>query len=73
MGKVVVDVSKLSRDERLELLDELWQSLGREGDALPLEEWQRIELDHRLDELEAEEGEPTGYSWEQVVALTRDK
>lgn len=73
MGKVLVDVSKLSHDERLDLLDELWESLGREGEALSLEEWQRVELDRRLDELEAEEGDPSGLSWDQVVALTRAK
>lgn len=71
MGKAVVDVSKLSRDERLDLLDELWASLGRYGEALPLDENQRIELDRRLDELDAEKSEPTGFSWDQVVAMAR--
>jgi hypothetical protein len=40
---------------------------------IPLQDSQRIELDRRLDELDAEEGEPTGYSWDQVVVMTRKK
>ncbi len=73
MSKAVVDVNKLSRDERLDLLDELWESFGRDGESFPLDDVQRIELDGRLDALEAEEGEPAGYSWDQVVALARAK
>jgi putative addiction module component (TIGR02574 family) len=70
MGKAGLDVTKLSRDERLDLLDELWASLGRDGEALPLDEAQRLELDRRLDELEQED-EPTGLTWDQVVAVVR--
>ncbi|HRI68188.1 MAG TPA: addiction module protein [Polyangium sp.] len=73
MGKAGFDVSKLSRDERLDLLDELWMSLGRDGEAFPLDERQRIELDKRLDDLELEEGEPMGLWWDEVVAMARAK
>lgn len=69
MGKLALDVTRLSRDEQLELLDRLWESLGRDPEALPLTESQREELDRRLDELEAEG--PTGLSWDEVVARSR--
>jgi putative addiction module component (TIGR02574 family) len=69
MGKTAVNVSRLSRDEQLDLLDQLWESLGRDPEAFPMSDSQREELDRRLDELEAEG--PTGLSWEEVVARIR--
>ena len=41
-------IGTLSPDEKLDLLDELWQSLNDELDALPLTDAQRAELDHRI-------------------------
>ncbi|AUX40209.1 addiction module protein [Sorangium cellulosum] len=61
----------MSRDEQLDLLDELWKSLGRDPDALPLSDAQRIELDRRLDELESEG--PVGLTWDEVVAHARGR
>ncbi|HYO14654.1 MAG TPA: addiction module protein [Thermoanaerobaculia bacterium] len=70
MGKAsALNVADLSRDEKLELLDRLWESLGQDPEALPLTSSQREELDRRLDELEAEG--PTGLSWDEVVARAR--
>jgi putative addiction module component (TIGR02574 family) len=70
MGKTsALNVAELSRDEKLELIDRLWESLGQDPEALPLTSAQREELDRRLDELE-DEG-PTGLSWEEVVAQAR--
>jgi len=70
MGKAsALNVEELSRDEKLELLDRLWESLGQDPEALPLTSAQREELDRRLDELEAEG--PTGLSWDEVVAQAR--
>jgi putative addiction module component (TIGR02574 family) len=69
MGQPAVDVSLLSEDERLDLLDRLWESLGRDPRALPLSTAQRAELDRRLDDLENEG--PVGISWDEVVAQIR--
>lgn len=70
MGKAsALNVEDLSRDEKLELLDRLWESLGQDPEALPLTSSQQEELDRRLDELEAEG--PTGLSWDEVVAQAR--
>ena len=69
MGKTAVNVKSLSRDEQFDLLDQLWESLGRDPEAFPMSDSQREELDRRLDELEAEG--PTGLSWEEVVAQIR--
>jgi putative addiction module component (TIGR02574 family) len=69
MSKVALDITRLSRDEKLDLLDDLWENLGRDPEALPLSDLQRAELDRRLDELEAEG--PVGLSWDEVVAQAR--
>jgi putative addiction module component (TIGR02574 family) len=69
MGKPAVDVGLLSDDERLELFDRLWESLGRDPRALPLSVGQRAELDRRLDDLDKEG--PVGIPWDEVVAQIR--
>ena len=71
MAKSALDISRLSREEQLDLLDRLWENLGRDPQAFPLTESQQEELDRRLDELEAEG--PTGVAWEDVVAQIRAK
>lgn len=65
MGRAAVDINKLSRDEQLELLDQLWQILGRDPGILPLTQAHRQELDRRLDDLE-EEG-AVGIAWDDLV------
>jgi putative addiction module component (TIGR02574 family) len=70
MGKPAVDITLLTREEQLDLLDQLWESLGRDPEALPLTDSQKEDLDRRLDELEREG--PTGLTWAEVVAQVRD-
>jgi putative addiction module component (TIGR02574 family) len=54
MAKPALDIEAMSRDERLELLEELWDSLSREAEGMPLTDEQRLELDRRLDALDRE-------------------
>lgn len=69
MGDRAVDIDRMSREEQLDLLDRLWEALCRDPEALPLTPAQTDELDHRLDELEAEG--PVGLSWDEVGAQSR--
>ncbi|MEW6363546.1 MAG: addiction module protein [Acidobacteriota bacterium] len=71
MSNPAIDVIQLSREEQLDLLDQLWDSLGRDPEALPLTDAQKADLDRRLDELETEG--PTGLTWDQVVAQARGR
>jgi len=48
-GKVAVDITRMARDEQLELLEELKEHLGRVAEGPPLTEAQRQELDRALD------------------------
>jgi putative addiction module component (TIGR02574 family) len=69
MGKAI-DVRQLSRDERLELIEQLWDSLSdEERDSLPLTTEQEQELDRRLDALEKEG--PVGLSPDELREQVR--
>jgi len=48
MGKPHFDFSHLTPVERVELADELWESLADQPESLPLTEAQAAELDRRL-------------------------
>lgn len=69
MGKSAIDLTRITRDEKLDLLDDLWEDLGRDPAAAPLSEAQREDLDRRLDELETEG--VVGVSWEEAVKQIR--
>jgi len=60
-----LDLDKLTRDEKLQLIDAIWDSLENDPDAFPLTESQRRELDRRLDELDR--GEAVLIPWEQAL------
>lgn len=69
MSNVAVDVSRMTREEQMDLLDQLWEEVGRDPQALPLTAEQRDELDRRLDSLEAEG--LIGVPWDEVVQHLR--
>ncbi len=64
-----IDIADLSLEQRLGLLNELWESLSQTAEALPSASAQREELDRRLDELELED--PVGIPWEDVLSGIR--
>jgi putative addiction module component (TIGR02574 family) len=71
MSRGAIDISKLSPDERLHLLEEIWDSLVDDPNAVPLTDAQREELDRRLDDLEAES--PVGIPWQDVLDRIRNR
>ena len=64
-----IDIAKLSPGERLELLEQLWDSLSPE--AIPMTDAQTKELDRRLDELDREG--PVGIPWNEVLERIRNR
>lgn len=65
MKKLGID--QLGADERLDLLEAIWESLDAE--ALPIPEFQRAELQARLEEHRANPGDV--LSWEEVKQSLR--
>ena len=65
MVMAAIDISTLTVEQRLELLDEIWESLYETPQAIPLTEAQREELDRRIEDLDREG--PVGQPLEQVL------
>jgi putative addiction module component (TIGR02574 family) len=62
---------ELSASERLELVEELWDSISDADEALVLTDAQREDLERRLAEADAD---PTGGSpWDEVRARIRHR
>ena len=59
-------IDRLSAEERLKLVHEIWDSLAAEVEAAPFTEAQKREIDRRL---AAHRADPrTAIPWEQVEA-----
>jgi putative addiction module component (TIGR02574 family) len=71
MRKMEFDFSKLSIAERIQLAEDLWDSIPPEGVEVPLTDAQRAELDRRLRDLEQDPD--AGESWEIVRARLYDR
>ena len=71
MSKRGLDIASLTPEERLELLEDLWDSLAATPQAIPLTGSQRAELDRRLDDLEREG--PVGIPWDEVLGRIRGR
>ena len=59
------EIDHLSTDERLRLLERLWDSLSRDLVSVPLTGEQRTELDRRIEEMDADD--QLGIPWEAVL------
>jgi putative addiction module component (TIGR02574 family) len=67
MARPAIDIANLTADERLQLIEELWDSLSIEQrDAIPLTAEQETELDRRLDDLERDG--PVGVTSDELFA-----
>jgi putative addiction module component (TIGR02574 family) len=70
-SKMNAKLRKLPVNERIRLVEDLWDSIASDQNALPLTPEQRAELDERLDALEAD-GNP-GRPAEDVIAEIRKR
>ncbi len=66
MSPELAPILQLSRDERLRLVEELWDSIAQEESQQPLAQWKIDELVRRK---EAFQKDPSkARTWEQVKA-----
>lgn len=66
------ELRKLSVAERIQLAQDLWDSIAEDGaEALPLTDEQRDELDRRL--ADAEQNPGIGRPWAEVKARLLDR
>ncbi len=66
MSPELAPILQLSREEKLQLVEELWDSIAQEESQQPLAQWKIDELNRRE---EAFEQDPSkARTWEQVKA-----
>ena len=73
MNEPAVRIESLSKDERLDLLERLWDSLSATPDEVPVTQAQRAELDRRSAALDrdVEKRRALGVPWDEVVRQLR--
>ncbi|NJK53026.1 MAG: addiction module protein [Leptolyngbyaceae cyanobacterium SU_3_3] len=59
-----VEISQLSIAERIQLAEDLWDSISEQQDELPLTVAQQQELDRRLENYQQDA--TSGSTWEEV-------
>jgi putative addiction module component (TIGR02574 family) len=75
MNKPRVRIESLSKDERLDLLERLWDSLNKTPSAVVVTPAQSAELDRRSGALDqdAAKGQALGVPWDGVVRQLRKR
>ena len=69
MYKDFAPLFKLGRAERLQLVEDLWDSIAREDAQLPVPDWKRDELRRRRERFSQDPS--SGLTWEQVKGRVR--
>ncbi len=70
MSDPAIDINGLNAEQKLDLLERLWESLRATPERIPLTDAQREELGRRLDEVDA--GDTEGIPWDEVVRRIRE-
>jgi putative addiction module component (TIGR02574 family) len=75
MSNPVVRIEGLTAEERLALLERLWESLSQDPASVPVSDLQKAELDRRLDALgeDLDRGSNLGIPWDEVVRQIRTR
>ncbi len=71
MPQAHFDFTSLTVEERLELVEQIWESLAQRPEAVPLTAGQKAELDRRLEEMAHDGGE--GIPWDKVLRQIRGR
>jgi putative addiction module component (TIGR02574 family) len=71
MNPESLSVFDLSRSEKLQLVEDLWDDLAATSDSVDLHDWQKEELDRRRENLRRYPA--TALTWEQVKQRVRER
>ena len=69
MSTEFAPIFKLGRAERLQLVEDLWDSIAQEDAQLPVPDWKREELRRRKERFMQHPS--SGHPWEQVKRQAR--
>ena len=64
MGVQVSEILELSVSEKMRIVEEIWDSIAKNPESLPLTDEERAELDKRLHEYQ--ENPTEGIEWNQL-------
>lgn len=64
-------ISGLNLSEKLLLVEEIWDSIAASSSALPMPEWQKIELERRYEDYR--QGTVQLHDWQAVHESLREK
>lgn len=75
MNEPAVRIESLSRDERLNLLEKLWDSLSQTSADVPVTPAQQAELDRRSNALDQDvvKGRALGVPWDEVLRALKGR
>lgn len=71
MSSPAIDIRRMTAEERLRLIEDLWESFRAKPEDLPLSPAHRAELDRRLDEIDR--GDTETIPWDEVKRRLRDQ
>jgi putative addiction module component (TIGR02574 family) len=69
MSQSLSEFQKLPLHERLQLVEDLWDSIASEQQDLLVPEWQKEELDRRAKDFA--ENPPCGIPWDTAIEVIR--
>ena len=69
MNSTTASVFDLSPSEKLQLVEDLWDDLAAEPEAVPVHDWQKEELARRKANLM--KNQASGLTWEEVKRRVR--
>ncbi len=69
MNTEFASIFKLARAERLQLVEDLWDSIAQEDSQSPVLDWKRDELPRRKEQYLLNPA--SGHTWEQVKRRAR--
>jgi putative addiction module component (TIGR02574 family) len=69
MPPEVAAVFSLSKAEKLQLVEDLWDDIAANPDDVPVHDWQKEELDKRKANLAENPG--AALTWEEIVRRVR--
>lgn len=68
---LIKKIEKLDVDEKLLLIENIWESIANKEDTLPFSDWQRVELERRY--MDFQKGKYTLHHVESVHSEIRRK
>ena len=71
MARPAIEIEKLNVEERLDLIEALWESLSANPSQIPVPDSHKAMLDERLDEIDA--GDDAGIPWNEVLERVRKR